>query len=97
MLTNANWSEWELLMKASIGAPNWAYLSMDKPGIDQAKLDSLLDGNGDPTAASNDYIEKVKRKAEKWENKQQKIHQRFVMATAECSHAQTIALEHANS
>jgi hypothetical protein len=49
-------------MKASIGAPNWAYLSMDKPGIDQAKLDSLLDGNGDPTAASNDYIEKVKRK-----------------------------------
>ena len=97
MLNNANWSEWELLMKANIGAPNWAYLSMDKPEIDQTKLEALFDVNHDPTAASDDYKSKVKRKAEKWEHKQQKIHQRFVMATAECSHAQTIALEHANS
>jgi hypothetical protein len=67
MLTNANWSEWELLMKANIGAPNWAYLSMAKPEIDQARLDALLDLNRNPTAASEEYENKVKRKAAKWE------------------------------
>ena len=60
MLSNANWSEWELLMKANIGAPNWAYLSMDKPEIDQTKLEALFDVNRDPTAASDDYKAKVK-------------------------------------
>ena len=62
MLSNANWSEWELLMKANIGAPNWAYLSMDKPEIDQTKLEALFDVNRDPTAASDDYKAKVKEK-----------------------------------
>jgi uncharacterized membrane protein YgcG len=84
-------------MKANIGAPNWTYLTTPKPVLDNTLLTGLLDANGHPTQASAEYTNRVTRHAEKWEKKQLKLHPRLVLATAECNHAQTIALEHANS
>ena len=87
---------WEMMFQAHVGYAERKLFQKAEPAIDEAKLNTLLDGGvagGADTRALHSYEKNIKYKLKKWNQNCVKISQSLVESLCDSNQTKLMALE----